>query len=78
MKRVIALLFFSFLLVYSVNVDASTYGVIESKTNRTLVPVRLVSEMFGVKVDWEQSTQSVILDEGCFRIDCCLLENTDD
>ena len=64
MKKVIALLlFFSVFSIYSFKVEASTYGVIESETNRTLVPVRLISEMFGVKVGWEQSTQSVILDE---------------
>ena len=30
-------------------------------SGRTLVPVRAISEAFGVKVDWDDSTQSVIL-----------------
>lgn len=63
MKKILALLlFFTVFSAYSTNAEANTYGIIESNTNRTLVPVRLVSEMFNVKVDWEQNTKSVIID----------------
>ncbi|MBR5517755.1 MAG: hypothetical protein IKV86_01860 [Clostridia bacterium] len=41
---------------------------------RTLVPVRAISEAFGVKVDWDDSTKSVILDSSEEVVDANVYE----
>ena len=35
--------------------------------DRTLVPVRAISEAFGCKVDWDDNTQSVIISSGAYE-----------
>lgn len=34
------------------------------KDGRTLVPVRFIAESFGAKVDWEENTQTVTVEQG--------------
>ncbi|MGE7020664.1 phosphodiester glycosidase family protein [Solibacillus cecembensis] len=42
---------------------ASSYGVIEDGTNRTLVPLRMVAETFSVPVKWDNEKKVVTIDE---------------
>lgn len=44
-------------------VEASSYGVLDDETSRTLLPVRAVSESLGLKVGWDNSTRTVTIGE---------------
>lgn len=43
-------------------VNASSYGVVEDNTNRTLVPLRMIAETFSVPVDWNNQSKTVTID----------------
>lgn len=82
-KRVFTYAIFLILLLLPLKVGASTEAVIKININgeqvyadvnpiirnsRTLVPVRLVSEKLGMKVDWNQTTEEVTLSNGITKI----------
>ena len=57
-----------FLLLISVTVpmikaNASSYGVVENGTNRTLVPLRMIAETFSVPVEWDNVSKTVTIDK---------------
>ncbi|ATP39042.1 copper amine oxidase [Solibacillus sp. R5-41] len=43
--------------------EASSYGVIEEGTNRTLVPLRMVADTFSVPVEWDNQKKIVTIDK---------------
>ncbi len=43
--------------------NAQTFGVHEESSNRTLVPIRLISNAFSVPVEWNSSTKQVTVDQ---------------
>lgn len=50
---------------YLVNGNTFTADVAPRvKNNRTLVPIRLVAELFNQKVDWDQKNQTVVIGQG--------------
>lgn len=55
-------------------VDSDADPVIES--GRTLVPVRIISEKLGYKVDWEESTKTVIISNESKNIKFTIGRNT--
>ncbi|MDN4493553.1 phosphodiester glycosidase family protein [Ureibacillus aquaedulcis] len=61
-KALISLLFF-FLFGIFVNsqANASSFGVIEGGTNRTLIPLRTVSDTFKVPVEWNNKKKVVMV-----------------
>ena len=62
------------------NIDASAAPMI--KNNRTLVPVRIVSEELGAEVTWNNADRSVFITKGdrsvLLRVDRCFVEYTID
>lgn len=63
-KALVSLLFF-FLFGIFVNVqaNASSFGVIENGTNRTLIPLRIVSDSFNVPVEWNNKKKVVTVNQ---------------
>lgn len=49
--------------IYINNQRITTSDAPYIKENRTLVPIRVISENLGVKVDWNQSTREVLLEK---------------
>lgn len=43
--------------------DASSFGVIEEGTNRTLVPLRMISDAFSVPIEWDNRKKVVTIDQ---------------
>lgn len=43
--------------------EASSYGVVEDSTNRTLVPLRMIAETFAVPVEWDHASKTVTIDK---------------
>ena len=43
--------------------SASSYGVVENGTNRTLVPLRMVADTFSVPVEWDNVNKTVTIDK---------------
>lgn len=41
---------------------ASSYGVVEDGSNRTLVPLRMIADTFSVTVDWDNASKVVTID----------------
>lgn len=64
-KALIIVLITSFLSISAVgmNVSASSYGVVEDGSNRTLVPLRMIAETFSVAVDWDNASKIVTIDD---------------
>lgn len=64
MKKVI--ITFAFLLSTLVlsghETKASSYGVVEDGSNRTLVPLRMIADTFNVPVAWDNKTKVVTID----------------
>ena len=42
--------------------SASSYGIVENGTNRTLVPLRMIAETFSVPVKWDNVSKTVTID----------------
>ncbi|WP_052130262.1 phosphodiester glycosidase family protein [Ureibacillus sinduriensis] len=63
-NALVSLLFFVLIGIFTDSqVNASSYGVIEESTNRTLVPLRTVSETFNVPVEWDNKKKVVTVNQ---------------
>lgn len=63
-NALVSLLFFILIGIFAVSqVNASSYGVIEDSTNRTLIPLRTVSETFHVPVEWDNKKKVVTVNQ---------------
>lgn len=45
-----------------IKASASSYGVVENETNRTLVPLRMIADTFSVPVVWDNASKTVTID----------------
>ncbi|AWE06348.1 copper amine oxidase [Lysinibacillus sp. 2017] len=65
-KKCLSVLLFVLLISVTAPVlktEASSYGVVENGTNRTLVPLRMVAETFSVPVEWDNVSKTVTIDK---------------
>jgi hypothetical protein len=56
--------------------DVYGYPKLIKETERTLVPVRIISEQMGYDVDWEQETQTAIVKGGGSIVEVSIGDNT--
>lgn len=64
MKRLFLLIIFLMSAsVFVPKAEASSFGVLDSETQRSLLPVRAISESFGLKVGWDAKTWTVSIGE---------------
>jgi exopolysaccharide biosynthesis protein len=66
LKKLLPALLFLLLITATVpmfKASASSYGVVENGTNRTLVPLRMVADTFSVPVEWDNVNKTVTIDK---------------
>ena len=65
-KKRLPMLLFLLLMTATIplhSANASSYGVVENGTNRTLVPLRMIAETFSVPVEWDNVSKTVTIDK---------------
>ena len=65
-KKRLPMLLFLLLITATIplqRANASSYGVVENGTNRTLVPLRMIAETFSVPVEWDNVSKTVTIDK---------------